>query len=84
MSSDYPFARVLVNKPGDPERFLSSEDPIGANHLHGLKFVCKKEEAAIYTAYRAEAISVTLLIARICENARPDPVTYSEWIEAPK
>jgi hypothetical protein len=82
--SDYPFARVVVVGQGTPDRYVWTEDPLGSNHLHGLKFVERKEDAAIYTAYRGGAIATTLLICRIAAKTKTDPVTFAEWAESEK
>lgn len=84
MGTDFPFGRVQVNEPGDPPAWAWSNDALKASDWQGFRVVYKKEEASIYTAYRADCLCHTLRIARLYKSARIERVAFAEWADSDK
>jgi hypothetical protein len=76
-----PFSRIRVEKPGDDPLYVFTLESLTGNHLVGFEIVKDKDQAGVYTAYRGDAISHTLKIIRMFPHARPEPVSYAEWVE---
>ena len=84
MGTDFPFGRVQVNEPGDPPAWACSNNALKASDWQGFTVVYKKEDASIYTAYRADCLSHTLRVARLYKSARVEAVSFAEWAESDK
>lgn len=84
MSQEHPFAKVMVKLPSGDLGYISSDDALLASHFQGVTVVPDPDNASIYTEYRAGVLSIMLTSLQVVRETQLIPITFNEWLEAPK